>query len=130
MNGEYPTNLTDNQWQMLQEIVDPTRRNRKHPLRDIMNGILYLTKTGCQWRMLPKDFPPHDTVYYYFRNWKFEGVFEDLMDTLREKLRCSMEKDESPSIGIIDSSSTRTSHRWSLWFMRPTSSMVSEPKRC
>lgn len=67
MNKEYPTNLTDNQWQILEKILDPTRRKRINPLREIVNAMLYLIKTGCQWRMIPKDFPPYNTVYYYFR---------------------------------------------------------------
>ncbi len=104
MNKEYPTNLTEKQWQILQKILEPTTRKRKYSLRDIMNCILYINKTGCQWRMTPKDFPPHNIVFYYFTKWKREGVFEDIMDTLREKLRvllgCKLEvvlrPDESP----------------------------------
>ena len=110
MNKGYPTNLTDNQWQILEKILDPTRRKRINPLRDIVNAMLYLIKTGCQWRMIPKDFPPYNTVYYYFRKWKNEGVFEDIMDTLRETVRVSMEREETPSLGIIDSRSVKTSH--------------------
>lgn len=110
MNKEYPTNLTEKQWQILEKIVDPTNRKRKNPLKEIMNAILYLIKTGCQWRMLPKDFPPHDTVYYYFRKWKNKGIFEDIMDTLREKVRLSMGREETPSLGILDSRSVKTSH--------------------
>ena len=64
-----------------------------------MNAMLYLIKTGCQWRMLPKDFPPYNTVYYYFRKWKNEDVFEDIMDTLREKVRLSMGREDTPSLG-------------------------------
>ena len=110
MNKEYPTNLTEKQWQILEKIVDPTNRKRKNHLRDIMNAMLYLIKTGCQWRMLPKDFPPYNTVYYYFRKWKNEGIFEDIMDTLREKVRLSMGREETPSLGILDSRSVKTSH--------------------
>ena len=55
--------------------------------------MLYLIKTGCQWRMIPRDFPPYNTVYYYFRKWKKEGVFEDMIDTLREKVRVSMRRE-------------------------------------
>ena len=110
MNKEYPTNLTEKQWQILEKIVDPTNRKRKKSLREIMNALLYLIKTGCQWRMLPKDFPPYNTVYYYFRKWKNEGVFEDIMDTLREKVRLSMGREDTPSLGILDSRSVKTSH--------------------
>ena len=108
MKMEYPTNLTDNQWQILQKILEPSTRKRKYSLRDIMNCILYVNKTSCQWRMTPKDFPPHNLVFYYFTKWKREGVFEDIMDTLREKLRVSLGKEESPSLGIIDSRSAKT----------------------
>ena len=110
MDKGYPTNLTEKQWQILEKIVDPTNRKRKNPLREVMNAMLYLIKTGCQWRMLPKDFPPYNTVYYYFRKWKNEGVFEDIMDTLREKVRLSMGREDTPSLGILDSRSVKTSH--------------------
>ena len=110
MNKGYPTNLTDNQWQILEKIIDPTSRKRNKPLREITNAMLYLIKTGCKWRMIPKDFPPHDTVYYYFRKWKNKGVFEDIMDTLREMVRASSGREETPSLGIIDSRSVKTSH--------------------
>jgi putative transposase len=73
-----------------------------------MNSILYVNKTGCQWRMTPKDFPPHDIVFYYSTKWKREGVFEDVMDTLREMLRVSLGREESPSLGIMDSRSAKT----------------------
>jgi len=108
MNRGYPTNLTDNQWQILQKILEPTTRKRKYSLRDIMDCILYINKTGCQWRMIPKDFPPYNLVFYYFTKWKREGVFEDIMDTLREKLRVLLGREESPSLGIIDSRSAKT----------------------
>ena len=75
----YPTNLTDKQWQVTENILDTQHRKRKHPLRDIMNAIMYILKAGCQWRMSPKDFPPHNTVFYYFNEWKLECVFEGLM---------------------------------------------------
>ena len=108
MNKEYPTNLTEKQWQILQKILEPTTRKRKYSLRDIMDCILYINKTGCQWRMIPKDFPPYNLVFYYFTKWKREGVFEDIMDTLREKLRVLLGREESPSLGIIDSRSAKT----------------------
>ena len=79
--SQYSTNLTDKQWQVTENIVDARHRKRKYSLRDIMNAIMYLLKTGCQWRMLPKDFPPHQVVFHYFDKWKWEGVFGDLMDT-------------------------------------------------
>ncbi len=79
-------------------------------MKSVLDAILYLNKTGCQWRMLPKDFPAHDTVYYYYRKWKNEDVFVVIADTLRELLCTSMGLEESPSLGIIDSRSVKTSH--------------------
>ena len=108
--NRYPTNLTDKRWQVTENILDPQHRKRKYPLRDIMNAIMYILKTGCQWRMLPKDFPPHNTVFYYFNKWKLEGVFEELMDTLHRMVRKLMGREETPSLGIIDSRSVKSSH--------------------
>ncbi len=75
-----------------------------------MNAILYLLKTGCQWRMIPNDFAPWESVYYYFSKWKNEGVVEELLDTLRSKVRIMSGRNESPSHGVIDSRSVKTSH--------------------
>ena len=107
---QYPTDLTEKQWQVIKKILEPQERKRKHPLREIMNAILYINKTGCQWRMLPSDFAPWQTVYYYFRKWKFEGVFEEVMDILHSLIRKQSGREESPSLGIIDSRSVKTSH--------------------
>ena len=108
--SNYPTNLTEKQWQVIKNIVEPQERNRKNPLREIVNGIFYVNKSGCQWRMLPSDFAPWQTVYYYFRKWKLEGVWEELLNVLHAKARKSVGKEESPSLGIIDSRSIKTSH--------------------
>ena len=75
-----------------------------------MNAILYINKTGYQWRMLPSNFAPWQTVYYYFRKWKLEGVFEEVMDTLHIFIRKQAGRQESPSLGIMDYRSVKTSH--------------------
>ena len=108
--SNYPTNLTEKQWQVIKNIVEPQERSRKNSLREILNGVFYINKSGCQWRMLPSDFVPWQTVYYYFRKWKLEGVWEELLDILHAKARKSVGKEESPSLGIIDSRSVKTSH--------------------
>ena len=107
---QYSTNLTDKQWQVIEKIINTQERKRKHSLRNIMNAILYLLKTGCQWRMIPKDFAPWESVYYYFSKWKNEGIIEELLDKLRSKVRIMAGRKESPSLGIIDSRSVKTSH--------------------
>ncbi len=66
---KYPTNLTDKQWQVIKNMLDPKERFRKYSLRSVFDGILYIVKTGVQWRMLPSDFAPWQTVYYYFSKW-------------------------------------------------------------
>ena len=75
-----------------------------------MDAILYINKTGCQLRLLPNEFGPWQTVYYYFRKWKLEGVFEDIMTTLHSQVRKLAGRKESPSMGIIDFRSVKTSH--------------------
>ena len=84
---KYPTNLTDKHWQVIKNILDLKERFRKYSLRSVFDGILYIVKTGVQWRMLPSDFAPWQTVYYYFRKWKNEGLLEEIFDTLRGIVR-------------------------------------------
>jgi len=108
--SNYSTNLTEKQWQVIKNIVEPQERTRKKCLREILNAIFYISKSGCQWRMLPSDFAPWQTVYYYFRKWKLEGVLEELLNVLHCMARKSVGKQESPSLGIIDSRSVKTSH--------------------
>ena len=71
---------------------------------------MYIVKTGCQWRMLPRDFPPFNTVFYYFNKWKLEGVFEELLDTLHVIVRRMAGREDTPNRGIIDSRSIKSSH--------------------
>lgn len=107
MTRNYPTNLTDNQYAAILRIIGD-KRKRKYSLREIFNAILYLLKTGCQWRMLPSDFPQWNLVYYYFLKWSRRGVFEELNDVLRACLRRKRGRQESPSVGLIDSQSVKT----------------------
>ena len=106
---QYSTNLPDKQWQVIEKIICPQDRKRKYPLRNILNAVLYLLKTGCQWRMIPKDFAPWQSVYYYFCKWKNEGIMEELLDKLRSLVRMICGRNESPGMGIIDSRSVKTS---------------------
>ena len=92
----------------MENILDGKKRKRKHSLREIFNAVLYLLKTGCQWRMLPSDFPKWELVYYYFRQWKEDGTLEELNEVLRNRLRKQCGKSLSPSVGLIDSQSAKT----------------------
>ena len=102
----YPTNLSDSQWQIISKFLDVERR-RKYELREIVNAILYLVKTGCQWRMLPQDFPQWSIVYYYFSTWKKKGVLEEIHESLVEKTREQSGRNSEPTVGIIDAKSVK-----------------------
>ncbi len=102
----YPTNVSDSQWEIISKYLD-IDRNRKYDLREIVNGVLYLVKTGCQWRMMPGDFAPWKTVYYYFSVWKKGEIFEVIHEALVEKVRVMEGKKEEPTVGIIDAQSVK-----------------------
>jgi putative transposase len=102
----YPTNVSDSNWKIISKYLN-TARNRKYDLREIMNAILYVVKTGCQWRMLPGDFAPWKTVYYYFSVWKKGEIFEILHEALVEKTRVMKGRKEEPTVGIIDAQSVK-----------------------
>jgi putative transposase len=102
----YPSNVSDSQWAIISKFLD-TERSRKYQLREIVNAIMYLVKTGCQWRMLPGDFPSWKLVYYYFFTWKKNGILETIHQCLVEKVRESSGKKSEPTVGIIDAQSVK-----------------------
>lgn len=103
----YQTDLTDSRWKIIAELIEDGRK-RQHSLRVITNAILYITKTGCQWRYLPRDFPNWQLVYYYFRKWTKEGLIENIHQILFAKVRIKKGRQVSPSLGIVDSRSVKT----------------------
>jgi len=106
----YASDLTDRQWQIIRPYVPPLRRRGRPPIcrRRIVNAILYVVRTGCQWRMLPSDFPNWNTVYGVFWQWRNEGIWQKVHDALREKTRRQAGKKPTPTVAIIDSQSVRT----------------------
>lgn len=102
----YPTDLTDSQWQVIQNIQNDNRK-RRHNLRGIWDAIFYILSSGCQWRMLPSDFAPWSAVYYYFAKWKNEGIIESIHDQLRENVRRADGRNIKASVAILDSQSTK-----------------------
>src|ERR687885_178753 len=107
----YPTEMTDAEWTSLELHVPPPRpggRPRVHPVREIMNAIFYVLRSGCAWRLLPHEFPPWQTVYHYFRLWRLDGTWERLNAALRERLRIRAGRDPQPSAGVLDSQSVKT----------------------
>ena len=114
MGRKYPSELSNKEWKILAPLVPPAKpggRPRSHPDRDILNAILYVNKTGCQWRMLPNDYPPWETVYYYFREWSLDGTWQRINETLVKVKRLKSHRNESPSLLIIDSQSVKTSEK-------------------
>jgi putative transposase len=106
----YETDLTDFQWQVIQETLPATRR-RKYALRLIVNALLYLTKSGCQWRLLPREFPPYALCYYYFRRWQADGRWAQLNQALvrRQRQRTAPSGQACPSVAILDAQSVKCS---------------------
>ena len=107
----YPTDLSDEQWKLLETMLPPPElrgRKRVIDLRAVFNALCYLTRSGCQWRLLPKEYPKWQTVYYYFRLWRDAESFNAINDLLRRRLRQRVGKKADPSAAIIDSQSVKT----------------------
>lgn len=107
----YITDLTDEQWAIIQEILpeqEGVGRRRTVDLRRIIDALLYQVRTGCQWRLLPNDFPPSGTVRYYFDKWNQDGTLLEIHDCFRRQVRLQQGRDAEPSASIIDSQTIKT----------------------
>lgn len=107
----YATDLTDEQWAILEPLVPPVKhggRPRVVNMREVINTILYLNRSGCQWDMLPHDLLPKSTVYDYFAQWRSDGTWQRMTDTLRAQVRVEAGREETPSAASIDSQSVKT----------------------
>jgi putative transposase len=110
----YPSDLTRNQWKRLKRLLPPAKpggRPRSVKLREVLNGIFYIARGGCAWRMMPTDLPPWSTCYDYFRKWRNDGTWSKLNDALRTQVRHKNKRQKSPSMGIIDSQSVKTTEQ-------------------
>ena len=110
----YPSDLTDEQWPLISRMIPaakPGGRRRKVDMREVVNGIIYLNRTGCSWRQLPHEFPPWGTVHYYYRCLRLDGTWTRIHDKLREKVRVAADKKPTPSAAIIDSQSVKTTEK-------------------
>jgi transposase len=106
----YPSDLTDQQWALIQPLLPPPSiggRPEKHPRRQIVDAIFYVVRTGCSWRQLPHDFPPWQTVFWYFKRWRADGSVHRIHDALRDQLRDHSGRDPMASAAIVDSQSTK-----------------------
>jgi len=110
----YASDLTDAEWGLIEPhmpAAKPLGRPREIELRAVLDAILYIARTGCQWRMLPKDFPPFTTVQGYFYDWRDDGLFEKINFALLLQAREAAGREASPSAGVIDSQSAKTTER-------------------
>ncbi len=108
----YPSDLTDAQWEILEPLIPALAEDATHvsyERREIVNGILYVLRSGCPWRLVPHDLPAWGTLYWYFRTWRNEGVWDQIMHTLRRQVRHKQGRDPEPSAAVIDSQSIKTS---------------------
>ena len=113
----YPSDLTDKQWELLSPLLPaakPGGRPRTVELREILNAILYVLRTGCAWRMLPHDLPPWQTVYKYFRGFSEDGTWERVHDAMRPNVREGEGRSAMPTAAIIDSQSVKTTEKGGL----------------
>lgn len=114
VRAKYPTDLTDKQWKIIEPLIPKAKeggRNRETDMREVLDAVFYLIKAGCDWRMLPHDFPNWKTVYDYFSKWKHDGTWKKIHDILRVKVRRKAGKKAQPTAGIIDSQSVKTGKR-------------------
>ena len=110
----YPSDVTDAEWNVIAPLLPaakPGGRPRTTSVRDVINAIFYVSRGGGAWRMLPKDFPPYQTVYRYYRAWSKDGTWQRVHDALRDRVRQKEGREISPSAAAIDSQSAKTTEK-------------------
>ena len=110
----YPSDLTDEEWALVEPLIPPGKRGggkRTVVMRNVMNGIMYILSTGCQWRAIPKDLPPRSTLFDYLDLWSWDGTIERIHHTLYVECREREEREASPTAAIIDSQSVKSAEK-------------------
>ena len=110
----YPSDLTDDEWQLIEPLILPAKRGgrrREVNIREVMNGVMYVLSTGCQWRAIPKDLPPRSTVFAYMDLWSYDGTLERIHHELYVKCREQVGREASPTAAIIDSQSVKSAEK-------------------
>lgn len=110
----YPSDLSQAQWEVVEPLLPPAKpggRPRQVDMREILNGIFYLVRAGCSWRMLPHDLPPWPTIQWYYDQWRKDGTWIKIHDALRGQVRQADGRQEEPSAAIVDSQSIKTTEK-------------------
>jgi transposase len=110
----YPSDLTDDEWVQVERLIPPAKRGgrrREVCARDVLNGIMYVLSTGCQWRYVPKDLPPRSTLHGYLQRWDYDGTLGKIHYALYQKCREKEEREVSPTACIIDSQSVKSAEK-------------------
>jgi len=110
----YPSDLTDDEWALVEPLIPPAKRGgrrREVNVREVLNGLLYVLSTGCQWRAVPKDLPPKSTLFSYFDLWNWDGTLGLIHQELYVKCREAMGREASPTAAIIDSQSVKSAEK-------------------
>jgi len=110
----YPSDLTNEEWQLIEPLIPPGKSGggkRTVIMREVVNGLMYILSTGCQWRAVPKDLPPKSTIYEYFDLWTYDGTLKRIHHALYEQCREQAQRDVSPTAAIIDSQSVKSAEK-------------------
>jgi putative transposase len=110
----YATDVSDEEWQLLAPLLPPEKpggRPRKYPMREVINGIQYILRGGCAWRLMPHDLPHWQTAYQTFRAWRKDGTWLRIHDQLRDEVRMRMGRHPQPSAAIIDAQTVKTTEK-------------------
>lgn len=110
----YPSDLTDDEWRLIAPLIPPAKRGgnkRTIVVREVVNGLMYILSTGCQWKAIPKDLPPSSTINDYFHRWDYDGTLDRIHHALYVKCRELLDRDTSPTAAIIDSQSVKSAEK-------------------
>lgn len=112
--GRYPSDLTEAQWRWIEPLIPPERpggRHRSVDMRAVLDGILYLVRSGCAWRSLPHDLPPWSTVHAYYRRFRLDGTWQRIHDQLRPRVRARAGREVSTLVAVIDTQSVKSTEK-------------------
>ena len=127
----YPSDLTDAEWALVEPHIPPAKRGgrkRKVDIRAVLQGVLYVLETGCQWRHLPKDFPPRSTVWDYFDLWGYDGTLDRIHEALYVAMRETEDREASPTAAIIDSRTAKSAEKGGANRRKPAMTRARRPK--